>query len=807
MASRRRQRLSTPRLLVCPALLLLLLPLLLFSVASGAVAARTLPPTAPDADGGYVVVVDAGSTGSRAHIYRFVLPPEPSSSPSSSSPSGPPPPPRPLLPEVSPAAPSLKREPGLSATRPEDVAEALRPLLEYAAAHVPREHHATTDVLVLATAGLRALPRPEDREARLRAASDAVAAFSPFPRPRRGAVATLRGIDEGALAWVAANAAAGTLVHRGGGKGGGGGGEGGVGGVGARDSAPAPLSASSSSSPSGVSGTGSGTIGIAEIGGTSMQVTFEVPESTESESKGGGSGSEEAGDGPPSSPSTADIFLLELPSSAASASSPSGGGFALFRLFSRSWEGLGLEAARATTAAVSSSSSAASASSSASSGSQAEASASLPSSRELDPCVPPGAVVPLPPGVVLVADDAAALSGASSSSGVGTGDFDACRSAASQALRLSCAARPDHCPLPSDASARERPPPNLSGMELLGIENLRHTASALGLLARGRGGGGGGGGAGGGGGGGRPTLREIVAAGRALCGGGGGKRQVEEKRSGGGEEGQRGRPPPPALGAVEAARHCFGAAYTVALLQDAFGIGLDERGVEFSGSVVAAADAATSASASSVSSAAAPIAAVQAEKEPGRVTPEWTSAAAALAAADVAASRATSARKKTAAATKKAGPGSSSASPLPFEALLRAPGELASARFAFHRRRHRTLARLFLAAGAFAAAAVAARSLSERAERQQQQQQRKRSSAAGGGGAGGGEGEGSPPFPSSVDAASDALGTGDGASPLRGVGSKLSKRGGGGTAGTLDLSAEAASLSSAVSPEENITSL
>ena len=83
----------------------------------------------------------------------------------------------------------------------------------------------------------------------------------------------------------------------------------------------------------------------------------------------------------------------------------------------------------------------------------------------------------------------------------------------------------------------------------------------------------------------------------------------------------------------------------VALLQDAFGIGLDERGVEFSGSVVAAADAATSASASSVSSAAAPIAAVQAEKEPGRVTPEWTSAAAALAAADVAAARATSARK------------------------------------------------------------------------------------------------------------------------------------------------------------------
>ena len=790
MAAWQRQRLSPP-----PSLLLSLSLLLLLFAASGASAARNLPPTSPtEADGGgYVVVIDAGSTGSRAHIYRWREEASSSSS-SSSSPPLPRPRPRPLLPEVSPAAPSLKREPGLSATEPENVAEALKPLLEHAAAHVPREHHATTDVLVLATAGLRALPRPEDREARLRAASDAVAALSPFRRPRRGAVATLRGVDEGALAWVAANAAAGTLVERGDADGGGKGG--------ASDSALASSSSSSfSSSPprSGGSETKRGTFGIAEIGGTSMQVTFEVPlESTEGQGgesrRGGGSGaSEEGNSGPSSSPSsTADIFHLELPT-------PSG--VALFRLFSRSWEGLGHEAARATTAAavsLSLSASAASSSSSLASGSEASAASN---SRQLDPCVPPGAVVPLPAGVVAVppsADAAAAaaaaasgISAPSSTSGVGTGDFDACRRAASQALRLSCAARPDHCPLPSDASARIRPPPNLSGMEVLGIENLRHTANALGLLAGGGAKSGGGGGKGGGGGG-RPTLREIVAAGRALCSHGGKKEEEKEEEES--EKGGRG----PGLGPVEAARHCFGAAYTVALLGDAFGVGLDERGVEFSGSVVAVSSASASAAG-----------AVEAEeKEEGqqpeqqRVTPEWTSAAAALAAADVALTT----KKKMKSFSSSSS--SSSLPPLPFEALLRAPGELVPTRFAFHRRRHRALARLFLTCGAFAAAAVAVRSLASSSsssslpppverqrqqQRQQQQQERKKCSAAG---------EGSPPFPlSSVDAASDALGTGDGASPLRGGGSsKLSKRGGGG--GTVDLSAEAAS-SSAVSPKEN----
>ena len=185
--------------------------------------------------------------------------------------------------------------------------------------------------------------------------------------------------------------------------------------------------------------------------------------------------------------------------------------------------------------------------------------------------------------------------------------------------------------------------------------------------------------------------------------------------------------------------------------------------MEFSGSVVSAAAAAAT------------------ERE--RVTPEWTAAAAALAAAVVVAAASVSRGRS------KKNKLSSSPPPLPFEALLRAPGEATSTRFLFHRRRHLPLARLFIVCGVFSAAAVAARSLAGQGDRRQQQQQgSKRSSAAG---EGGGD---SPSFPSeSAGAASDALRSGDGTSPLRGSGSKLSKRGGGG--GALDFSAEASSES------------
>jgi len=710
--------------------------LFLFFAASTASAARNLPPAATSVEagnGGYVVVIDAGSTGSRAHVYRWKVDPLSSS----------------LLPEITPAAPSLKREPGLSVTRPEDVAKTFKPLLEHAAAHVPSQHHSTTDVLVLATAGLRALPSKEDRDARLQAASDAVASLSPFPRPRRGAVATLRGVDEGALAWVAANAAAGTLIEREG--------EEREGGEKEKDD--------DSSSPS--EGTRK-TLGIAEVGGTSMQVTFEVAGPAASGSSGKDGINEEGGNDELSS-SSADLFHLELPNvhpqprgSKRKGSTTSSK--TLFRLFSRSWEGLGHEAARATTAAAVSSLSS-SESSSSSSGSNA--------SPAGDPCVPPGAVVPLPPGVVSASADLPSSS--PPPSGVGTGDFTSCRRAASEALRLSCALRPDHCPLPSDASSRTRPPPLLSGMQLLGIENLRHTANALGLLAEG------------GKGGGRPTLREIVEAGKRICSGG--KKQEEEKEG-------TGKPLPlmPVLKPVEAARHCFGAAFSVALLHDAFGIGLDERGVEFSGSVVSAASSSSSiSSTSSTSSSSLPAKEEQQQQAPERVTPEWTSAAAALAAADVVAA----AGRNNARGSKFNGKKRTTkhnASPLPFEALLLSPGETTPTRFLFHRRRHHPLARFFLVCGVFATAAVAVRSLAEQQQQQNARQQRaKRSSAAGGGDF----------SPSSSFVASDTLGSGDGTSPHRGGGggSKLSKRGG--ATGTLDLSAEAAGSGSPSSSAEN----
>ena len=87
----------------------------------------------------YAIVIDAGSTGSRVHIFRF---------------------------NVAGGALDLESDtfeqlkPGLShyAANPTESAASLKPLLDKALATVPAEQHKTTTVEVRATAGLRLLP-------------------------------------------------------------------------------------------------------------------------------------------------------------------------------------------------------------------------------------------------------------------------------------------------------------------------------------------------------------------------------------------------------------------------------------------------------------------------------------------------------------------------------------------------------------------------------------------------------------------------------------------------------------------------
>lgn len=134
----------------------------------------------------YAITIDAGSTGSRIHVYKF----------NNCGPS-----------------PTLEYEtfkalqPGLSsfAKDPTAAAASLDPLLEEAVRVVPRSIHSCTPIEVKATAGLRLLPGKEGEaildEVRVRIESD-----WPFSLGKEdAAVEIMDGKDEGVYAWITAN--------------------------------------------------------------------------------------------------------------------------------------------------------------------------------------------------------------------------------------------------------------------------------------------------------------------------------------------------------------------------------------------------------------------------------------------------------------------------------------------------------------------------------------------------------------------------------------------------------------------------
>ena len=161
----------------------------------------------------YVVVIDAGSQGSRVHVYTLDVPAI-------------------GMPSVRGEARVLRVKPGLSAFADDPIAAgaSLEPLLEHAASFVPADALASTPALLYATAGLRSVPT--DRAERVLASCRETLRRSPFRFRERDAM-ILPGEREGLYAWVAANYAAGTL-----------------------GAAPA------------------NTVGVLELGGASMQITF-----------------------------------------------------------------------------------------------------------------------------------------------------------------------------------------------------------------------------------------------------------------------------------------------------------------------------------------------------------------------------------------------------------------------------------------------------------------------------------------------------------------------------------------------------
>ena len=133
----------------------------------------------------YALMIDAGSTGSRIHVYKF-------------NNCGPSP--------TYEYETFVQKLPGLSsyAGRPEDAAQSLDSLLDVAVRTVPEALRRCTPVAVKATAGLRLLG-PEQSSEILDAVRHRLDTVYPFPLAAQDPVAIMDGRDEGVYAWVTAN--------------------------------------------------------------------------------------------------------------------------------------------------------------------------------------------------------------------------------------------------------------------------------------------------------------------------------------------------------------------------------------------------------------------------------------------------------------------------------------------------------------------------------------------------------------------------------------------------------------------------
>ncbi|MEW5319058.1 MAG: hypothetical protein WDW38_010234 [Sanguina aurantia] len=144
----------------------------------------------------YAVLIDAGSSGSRVHIFTYEL------SQDAAAPYA----------VVTLPDPQIKTTPGLSSYAPDGVGAgaSLHKLIKFAQSEVPGEMHASTSIRLLATAGLRMLPS-EQSDAILAEVRGALAA-SGFDF-QEGNARILPGDDEGLYAWAALNYASGKLQN------------------------------------------------------------------------------------------------------------------------------------------------------------------------------------------------------------------------------------------------------------------------------------------------------------------------------------------------------------------------------------------------------------------------------------------------------------------------------------------------------------------------------------------------------------------------------------------------------------------
>ena len=140
----------------------------------------------------YALMIDAGSTGSRIHVYRF-------------NNCGPTPE---LENEVFKMTEKREGGSGLSSYKGDakGAAMSLDPLMEAALEAVPPEYQSCSPIAVKATAGLRMLGK-EMSDNILEAVRDRLETVYPFPVVTReqGGVEIMDGMDEGVYAWITTN--------------------------------------------------------------------------------------------------------------------------------------------------------------------------------------------------------------------------------------------------------------------------------------------------------------------------------------------------------------------------------------------------------------------------------------------------------------------------------------------------------------------------------------------------------------------------------------------------------------------------
>ena len=139
----------------------------------------------------YMAVIDAGSSGSRIHVYQYHY-------------TG-------TVKVVAPSHETHKEKPGLSSygndptKKPEDAGESIKPLVEFAKQHIPPDQVSNTPILLKATAGMRLLHQDNPGAANSILASVKLTLSNSEFQFSPSDAHIIDGQEEGMLGWLALN--------------------------------------------------------------------------------------------------------------------------------------------------------------------------------------------------------------------------------------------------------------------------------------------------------------------------------------------------------------------------------------------------------------------------------------------------------------------------------------------------------------------------------------------------------------------------------------------------------------------------